>query len=483
MADYGYIKCLEPRHIFNKYTGETILAECGKCEACLLKKSLASTMRCNLESSFHKFDVFVTLTYANKYLPKVRLINKWSNSCDDKCCYDVVRESDGNILGEVVFPSEIYKHQLIKKTNMYHNTLPVLDSRDVQLFLKRLRKKLNEKIRVFYCGEYGPVHFRPHYHLKLWFDQEETLSVIHEAIRQAWPFGRVDSSLSSGKSSSYVAAYINGNCYLPKVFKLSSAKPFSNHSWYLGENVFQTDVQKLKETPYCDIAKRRFFGNGLNTDVVLWRSLKTRLFPKSQGYSRLNGQELSLSYRSYAIIRDWTKETCPIFQARFISDYVKYYDFYHEDSLICDLLQYYRSCINYYDRDVVTGFVRQVFPSLVDYAKFERMVYMNILKSKHFLKVICNGQDDYYSVERSINWIKGFYNYIDSDSLKNQLKIESDLSKNEKFDSSLFFSNTLVVDKLKGNCDYKSYRTSIQALFKDFMKHRELNDLNQYFIY
>lgn len=41
---------------------------------------------------------------------------------------------------------------------------PSLCKRDVQLFLKRLRKKFGE-FRYFMCGEYGTHTLRPHYHI------------------------------------------------------------------------------------------------------------------------------------------------------------------------------------------------------------------------------------------------------------------------------------------------------------------------------
>ncbi len=42
----------------------------------------------------------------------------------------------------------------------------VLNPEDMTLFFKRLRKHFkDEKIKYFYCGEYGSKTFRPHYHL------------------------------------------------------------------------------------------------------------------------------------------------------------------------------------------------------------------------------------------------------------------------------------------------------------------------------
>lgn len=74
--DYQFIKCFNPRHITNRYTGEEVLVECGKCEACLLKKNVSRKSRCLLENAAHRYCYFVTLTYKNKYLPQCTLVEK-----------------------------------------------------------------------------------------------------------------------------------------------------------------------------------------------------------------------------------------------------------------------------------------------------------------------------------------------------------------------------------------------------------------------
>lgn len=93
---------------------------CGSCLPCRFNRRRIWTHRLLLESFFHEFSSFVTLTYNDEFLPP--------NS--------------------------------------------TLIARDTQLFLKRLRKKLKgHKIRYFLVGEYGHEgkrQWNPHYHLALY---------------------------------------------------------------------------------------------------------------------------------------------------------------------------------------------------------------------------------------------------------------------------------------------------------------------------
>lgn len=60
---------------------------------------------------------------------------------------------------------ESYSHPVgsVFCTLTYDRDVSTLSVRDAQLWLKRLRKRVG-KVRVFYCGEYGEVTQRPHYH-------------------------------------------------------------------------------------------------------------------------------------------------------------------------------------------------------------------------------------------------------------------------------------------------------------------------------
>ena len=66
------------------------------------------------------------------------------------------------------------------------NLIPFLNYVDVQNYIKRLRKYLFKKLgsyetlHFYAVGEYGPVHFRPHFHLLLFSNSDEVAKVLRE---------------------------------------------------------------------------------------------------------------------------------------------------------------------------------------------------------------------------------------------------------------------------------------------------------------
>ena len=97
------------------FSGLPLKIACGQCIGCRLERSRQWAVRCVHENKMHDVSSFVTLTYDNDYLP-----------------------SGGTLV-----------------------------KRDLQLFMKRLRRSRDEKIRFYACGEYGDATQRPHYHLLL----------------------------------------------------------------------------------------------------------------------------------------------------------------------------------------------------------------------------------------------------------------------------------------------------------------------------
>lgn len=105
---------------------EYIEIPCGKCVGCRLSYSRDWANRCMLELGYHKQSLFLTLTYNDTYLPRTYYGDPETGEAQ-----------------------EAY----------------TLRKRDLQLFIKRLRKAYDQPLRYFACGEYGSESLRPHYHL------------------------------------------------------------------------------------------------------------------------------------------------------------------------------------------------------------------------------------------------------------------------------------------------------------------------------
>ena len=68
-------------------------------------------------------------------------------------------------------------------------------------------------------GEYGPVHFRPHYHLLLFTNSDEVAEVLRYCHDKSWELGRSDFQRSAGGAASYVASYVNSLCSAPLLYR------------------------------------------------------------------------------------------------------------------------------------------------------------------------------------------------------------------------------------------------------------------------
>lgn len=189
---------------------------CGNCIGCRLERSRQWGIRIMHEASLYKENAFVTLTFSPEYL--------------DKMC----KKCEGGYS---------------------------LDKKHVQDFVKRLRRRFEDrKIRVFYCGEYGGKHQRPHYHLCLFncdFKDKYEWTIINgykyyrsPLLEELWPYGMSMFSDVTFESGAYVARYctkkINGKMAeshykgrLPE-FCQASLKPGLGADWL---NKFgETDV-------------------------------------------------------------------------------------------------------------------------------------------------------------------------------------------------------------------------------------------------
>ena len=174
---------------------------CGQCLPCRINRRRVWTLRLMLESYFHEKASFVTLTYRDDDLPF------------DLC-----------------------------------SGLPLLEKRDCQLWLKRLRKSLGRPgIRYYLAGEYGTKTHRPHYHAILFGVAPEELDSQYvfyagksggekgiekrvTLLSRTWPYGLVHVGEVTPQSIQYVAGYVTkkftkkGDGYVPE-FSLMSRRP------------------------------------------------------------------------------------------------------------------------------------------------------------------------------------------------------------------------------------------------------------------
>lgn len=465
------IKCLNPQKIRNKATGELMLVPCGHCIACLLQKSSRSTLKCKLESASHKYTYFVTLTYNNENIP---LCHALPNV--EVCGYDFVEATPRLGEGIVLASMEMAVSSLhLLQEKCGNSMIPHLSKRDLQLFLKRLRKRLNEKIRYYAVGEYGPVHFRPHYHLLLWFDEQETFKTIGQAIRESWPFGFVNSSLSEGDAARYTAGYLNSFSHLPGILQSGECKPFALHSRFLGSQILEREKKDVYEGSFESFAKRCIPLNGRNTAFHLWRSLKATYFPRIRKYAVLSSRERYEAYAASRTAYRLTGKVYPSGQARWLVDYL----YKNKETVNLTI-----SCpFNCEDRLIAYLLDREynLYDDSADAKnKLFHSIYMDLRTSYHFITFCCDGNQN--KELPMIQKIDDFWKWCNYDSLCADYESQSEMI--EQFGDEVldvYYPTRFDKDKFQDSQLYYSIDTETQKQYNKSIKHKKLNDLNKIF--
>lgn len=148
-----------------------LLIPCGTCYGCRMEYAQLWSIRCQHEAALYDRNLFVTLTYDDAHL-------KWHRS---------------------------------------------LEVRDVQLFLKRLRRRFDghlslpersgaAPIRYFAAGEYGAETDRPHWHLLLFnlnlpdYDGRARAHGL-DSLSDLWPHGGHEVDQFTPGRAAYVAGY------------------------------------------------------------------------------------------------------------------------------------------------------------------------------------------------------------------------------------------------------------------------------------
>lgn len=404
------VKCLNPQKIVNPYTRELLVVPCRHCDACRAAKNSRWALACQLESTLHDKTMFITLTYANEYVPRMRY---------DKQTHSFYDLETSEVLYTESF-SERYIDDLTIKCNL-DGDLPYNRKTDLQKFIKRLRyyanKKFGAKIRYYAVAEMGPVHFRPHFHLLLWSDNKQFLSKIGYYIYKAWKYGLYDAEIARDAAASYVASYLNSDSRLPTVFQNNAVRPFSVHSAHLGTGILQNARKEIYERSASEIVRKSVTIGDKQTDFTLWRSFYAYFFPKVRGYADFNAREKLYAYSIYEEVIN----VLP--RQKSVIDYAKY---------IYSMCSIFADC-NAVDACPIdsSGRVLQIirFFSETEARFYEtddvsinraiNRIYTQLLISRHFLTYVCDSPRSMIGTElspRTVESEPGQFNEDNSDN-------------------------------------------------------------------
>lgn len=298
----AFVPCFHPFKIWQN--GRMQLVRCNSCPACRnsAKASLSNQLRA--ETSTFKYCFFLTLTYDEQNIP--RYVVNWNAEdinnifvsssehinfvslqpitpriLDNPRLYNEYIYNTSKKYGKSNQTFAVSLREYLSRRSLYsdrYNTrhpfpkgevVDLVLSADIQNFIKRLRqfikRKFNEKIRVYSISEYGTESLRPHFHSLLFFNSSDLAEELNNTItvqakRKAdgtikeytcasclcslWRFGVITSEQTDGNVYGYVSNYVTGSSRLPELLKIS-AKPRSYHSVKLGSSFTKNYVEKI----------------------------------------------------------------------------------------------------------------------------------------------------------------------------------------------------------------------------------------------
>lgn len=256
------MRCLKPISV------NGALFPCGQCIPCRLNYARQWSIRIMDEAKMSKKSCFLTLTYDEDHLPADRSICK----------------------------------------------------REVQLFLKRLRKSVYPmKVRYFASGEYGEHYARPHYHLALFgidVDSPVFLNRSYNHKRKVfyaqmaeWPNGFVAVGHLTIDSANYIAGYMvkkikgkDAKAHYKELgiepeFALMSRRPGIGQMFLskYGDHIHDTDfvVVKGKKAPLPRYYRNKLFTDQERQDKALQEALEAYRRFVAKGLSAFSGEYIS----------------------------------------------------------------------------------------------------------------------------------------------------------------------------------------------
>lgn len=247
-------------------SGVPITIPCGECIGCRMSWRRQWAIRCMHEKRLHAASAFVTLTYADEFLPSP----------------------------------------------------PSLSFRHLQLFMKRLRLRRPVGLRFFACGEYGDSSARPHYHLLLlntdfadqrFYKFSQSSESLYRSVELSllWPSGDAYIGSVTAQSAAYVCGYVTKKVGKPELlvpgfepeFRVMSRRPGLGLGWFdkFKVEAYKHDSVVLRSS---EVAVPRYYDTKLELEQpgrlrLLKRERKRKaLFinPQDRTKSRMRAREV-----------------------------------------------------------------------------------------------------------------------------------------------------------------------------------------------
>lgn len=320
---------------------------CGRCESCKEHTRKVWARRLEIQSKISPFVLFFTLTYSNRFLPRIYYTSDGYASyfvhSKERSVYNRHDKTfhflqstikDYSISSKFidVFHEDLKSHVLIApphwvrkrnkdKSLVYDNTnsFAVVYQKDFTDFIKRARINMQRffsrslsdisdipTFTYFCASEYGPETFRPHFHGLLFFSSyPKDVDAVLRILTKAWsksPHNKVGSEFeivtSKGASAAYVSKYVCKDSSLPPVLQTPE---FCTHtsksiSIPLGSESFDiSDIPAmfskgtlLYDECYYDKEFTSFVTYKVNYPLCAWQ----RVFPQLLGNSLLSSTQL-----------------------------------------------------------------------------------------------------------------------------------------------------------------------------------------------
>lgn len=227
-------RCITPFQTRDKITNEWMALPCGKCPGCMKRRASGWSFRLMKEGERAQTALFVTLTYDTKYV------------------------------------------------HLTKNGFMTLNKRDIQTYMKRLRKISETKLKYYVCGEYGGKRSRPHYHMIIF-------NADPEKIEQAWsqykagfgyvPFGSIFIGQVSEASIGYTLKYMQKPGKIPIHRNDDRVKEFSMMSKGLGSNYLSDNMKFWHK---ADLLKRMFVPLKDGKKIAMPRYYKDKIYSETQ---------------------------------------------------------------------------------------------------------------------------------------------------------------------------------------------------------